>query len=177
MRLSSRIATPGPDPISNTRSSGRTSSRDTAQAFRLRFDERWAITRPAARPKKPVGRPNWARTAAMALCLSSIRLTPRTSVRIIQLEVHFKSRGIPAAERLNADRRVGSPHGRGHVRAPLLRTDRPAVTGRPCWPATAVHGFKRGARRADSPLPGRRLHARGDRAHARREEAGTWRLG
>src|SRR5215212_11609857 len=66
----------GPKPISSTRSSGRTSSRDTAHTFRLRFDVRWAMSRPAARPQKPVGRPNWARTAAVTLCLSSTGLTP-----------------------------------------------------------------------------------------------------
>ena len=57
----------------------RTSSRDTTCALRLRFEGRCAMSRPAARPQKPVGRPNWARTASIALCLSSIRLTSLTS--------------------------------------------------------------------------------------------------
>src|SRR5215207_5620119 len=75
-RPSSLIARPGPKPISSTRSSGRTSSRDTAHAFRLRFEVRWAMSRPATRPQKPVGCPNWARMAAVTLCLNSTGLTP-----------------------------------------------------------------------------------------------------
>jgi hypothetical protein len=57
-RASSRIAIPGPNPISSTRSSRCTSSSETAQALRRRFDERWAMTQPAIRPGRPVGRPN-----------------------------------------------------------------------------------------------------------------------
>lgn len=49
---------PGPNPISRTRSSGCTSSSDTAHTLRRRFDERWAMNQPAIRPGMPLGRPN-----------------------------------------------------------------------------------------------------------------------
>ncbi len=53
---------PGPKPISRTRSVRATSSSETAQAFRLRLDERCAITQPAMRPPTPLGRWNWLTT-------------------------------------------------------------------------------------------------------------------
>ena len=48
--LSSRTAMPGPKPTSKTRSVGCTSSSDTAQRLRSRFEDRWLMTNPANRP-------------------------------------------------------------------------------------------------------------------------------
>ena len=54
-RAISRTATPGPNPISSTRSEGCTSMSDTAHALRFRFDGRSAISHPTRRPGSPRG--------------------------------------------------------------------------------------------------------------------------
>src|ERR671916_1175238 len=82
-----------------------------------------------------------------------------------------------AGERPAADRGTGSPHRSCDFGAPLLRADWPAVTRRACRPAKALLALERRARRADSPLPGRRVHARRDRSAARRLEPGRPGLG
>ena len=67
-RLSSRIAIPGPQPISRTRSVGSTPSRPTAHTWRWRVDDRSAISHPASQPANPRGCLNGDRIASASFC-------------------------------------------------------------------------------------------------------------
>ena len=53
------MAIPGPKPISSTRSVGCTSSNDTTQVLRRRFELRWVMTQPERWPPSPCGCMNW----------------------------------------------------------------------------------------------------------------------
>src|SRR5215207_7126826 len=89
---------PGPNPISSTRSSRCTSSSETAQALRRRFEARYPMTQPATRPARPVGRPNSARMRCISFCLNCTRCLPHRSRALSCRLKRTSSQGEPVPD-------------------------------------------------------------------------------